>query len=474
LARNVSGRGGRSPWVSLLTATAVALIVFVVDVSSPMMTIADSRWFVPAAISVVHDHTLNIAWAQTVPGAGGPEGLYRKPHDPTAPVYPYYPLGPVLIAMPVIGALDFAHAHLGLGQESRAQVESIGTWKLERIIAGLVVAITAAVLWFVAFLWFPGSTRKRRLLATAFALTFAFATDAWDTASRALWQHGPSMLMLSLLLFVIVRARTDERWLRLVGLVLGLAYLMRPSNAAALVVFTIWMLVAHRKYLRAHFAGLAVVVVPLALANHQLYGSVLAPYYRPGAQGGNPHILEALAGDLISPSRGLFVFSPVLLLGVVGAFVAIRKRTFDSGDVAIWTVIILHWLLISTSDGNWWGGFSIGPRLFTDVEPLLLYSALPAIAILIRTPLRRARAVERLAVAFSALLVVVGVAVQFEGATMLSVSCWNLVPVSVDAKPSRVWNLRNAQVTAGYRSLLHGNSFSSESADGGAVDHPCT
>ena len=161
--------------------------------------------FVPAAISVVHDHTFNLEWAQRVPGAAGPEGLYRKPHDPHAPIYPYYPLGPVLVAAPVIGALDFAHAHLGLGSNSRAEVERIGTWRLERLIAGLVVAITTAVLWFVAFFWFPGDPRRRRILATAFALTFAFATDAWDTASRALWQHGPSMLMLSLLLLVLVR-----------------------------------------------------------------------------------------------------------------------------------------------------------------------------------------------------------------------------------------------------------------------------
>jgi hypothetical protein len=271
----------------------------------------------------------------------------------------------------------------------------------------------------------------------------------------------------------MVRARTDERWLRLVGLILGFAYLMRPSNADALVVFTIWMVVAHRRYLQSHFAGLAVVLVPLALVNHHLYGNVLAPYYRPGAQGGNPHVLEALAGDLISPSRGLFVFSPVLLLGLVGAYIAIRKRTFDSGDVAVWAVIIVHWVLISTSDGNWWGGYSIGPRLFTDVEPLFLYSALPAIAMLVGSPLRRATTLKRLAVTFSAATVVIGVAVQFEGATMLSVSCWNTVPVSVDAKPSRVWNVRNAQVTAGYRSLLRGNSFASESVDGGAVDHPC-
>ena len=43
------------------------------------------------------------------------------------------------------------------------------------------------------------------LPAMLVALAFAFGTSAWSTASRSLWQHGPSMLLLGLALLAQLR-----------------------------------------------------------------------------------------------------------------------------------------------------------------------------------------------------------------------------------------------------------------------------
>jgi len=65
---------------------------------------------------------------------------------------------------------------------------------------------------------------------------------------------------------------------------------------------------------------------PFLLHNLRVYHQLLQPYFLlhqpPGSIGG---FLEALAGQFFSPSRGLLVFSPVLLFsfaGIVSSFPA--------------------------------------------------------------------------------------------------------------------------------------------------------
>jgi hypothetical protein len=56
---------------------------------------------------------------------------------------------------------------------------------------------------------------------------------------------------------------------------------------------------------------------------------VLPPYYLPGTAvtvGDNSTFGEALLGNLISPARGLFVFSPVLIFAIGGFWLAMRTR----------------------------------------------------------------------------------------------------------------------------------------------------
>ena len=62
---------------------------------------------------------------------------------------------------------------------------------VEVAIASTLVALTAMLLFFTARLYLGAAG------SIALALLFAFGTSAWSTASRALWQHAPAMLMLT-------------------------------------------------------------------------------------------------------------------------------------------------------------------------------------------------------------------------------------------------------------------------------------
>src|SRR5262249_38064441 len=144
----------------------------------------------------------------------------------------------------------------------------------------------------------------------------AFGTAAWSTASRALWQHGPSMLMLTLALYLIVRAR-ERPWIaQLAGLPLAFAYVIRPTNSLSILLLSAFVFLTYRRYFLRYVAGGLMVAVPFFLYNLAVYGAPLSPYYLPDRIGSNPAFLEALAANLVSPARGLFFASPVLLFAL--------------------------------------------------------------------------------------------------------------------------------------------------------------
>jgi len=79
---------------------------------------------------------------------------------------------------------------------------------------------------------------------------------------------------------------------------------------------------------------------------------------------------NALWRLLLSPYRGLFLYSPVLLFAVVGAW-----RLWKEGDRVLVGVCVgagvAIWLLVASFNG-WWGGFCNGPRYLMGAIPLLV------------------------------------------------------------------------------------------------------
>jgi hypothetical protein len=94
--------------------------------------------------------------------------------------------------------------------------------------------------------------------------------------------------------------------------------------------------------------------------------------------------LEGLAGVLASPSRGLFVYSPVLLFSLWGMAAAWRGGSAPLRALVVGVVLVVltvaKWFI-------WWGGHSYGPRLLADLTPVLCFFLFPVAAVLGRSPL---------------------------------------------------------------------------------------
>lgn len=470
-----AGGGDRRPRGLLL---ALFVLIVTVHSFSEVKTTNDSRWTLHVAYSLVTEGNRDLAeWRDLI----APDD-YRIAWQDGRP-YTFFPYGTDLWATPIVALLDAAmRATMG-----RRYGSELAQWRIgdvQEFWASVTVALAALVLLGIGRRL--GLTWRR---AAALALLFAFGTSAWSTASRALWSHTPALLCNAAALALVLRAgevgrgpalggRARAASLLAAGLVLGFGFVVRPTGAvpAAVLAVLAWAYAGRRALWL--LAGGAVAAALFGAHNLAVYGRVLPPYYLPGRLAGASTFGPALLGNLVSPARGLFVFTPVLLFALPGAWALLRARPAAAGEAArppadgapsslppgggpvaggralgaaLVVAVALHWVVIS-SYPHWWGGHCYGPRLFTDALPFLCVLLVPVLA---RWPGGRGAGASReggrggrrwsaagLVFTAAALL---GLGAHAVGANVTASGRWNGVPADVDARPQRLWDWRDPQ-----------------------------
>ena len=460
---------------------ALFVLVFAVDVACPNGMTADSIRAVAVGVSIVHWHTIALSHLQPLLDPGQAVTVAH------GQIYPFFPWAVSLFSVPWIVGSDLLHK-LGLGEGSVAMVRSTHDWGLQIVSMASVIAGTAVFVYFTALeLLRVGSRARMRRWSLGVALAFVFTTSVWSTAGRSMWQQGPSILCISAALFFAVRAESGRRGFAAMGASLAVAYAVRPTDIIPLVLLLAWVMLAHPRRLPSAIAGAALPAAVFVTVNLVAYHQVLSPYYT-GGQGFavSGTMAKALAGNLVSPARGLVWYCPLVFLSIVG--VVVKRR---AGELTrLWQVLavipVLHWVVIS-SFKHWWGGDSYGPRLFTDMLPIFAVLALPAVEWLAqRTAVEvgggaatrpagpRRRAGYRTLVAGLVIVAAVwGFAVNAQGAVLRSAWCWNSEPTSVDQQPSKLWQWNDPQFLRGIRTLVWGPDRSTELIRNGVDLYGC-
>lgn len=243
---------------------------------------------------------------------------------------------------------------------------------MEKAAASFVAALSVALMFLLL--------RRRAGPGDALLLTvaYAFGTNTWATSSQALWQHGPSQLLLVGALLAATAERTVAR-LALCGLCCGLLAANRPPDAllaAAIAVWLFWDLPEKRR-LAAFALPAAAAALGVAAYNAALFGQPLGGYALLLRQGFFEHsVLEGIAGLFLSPGKGLLVFSPFLLFLLARPFVRglpeDRRLTLclAAGSAA---------LVLLLARADWRGGYCYGPRFLTDLLPILVWLLVPVV-----------------------------------------------------------------------------------------------
>lgn len=431
-------------------ATALFLAVLFVHIRGNMGC-ADSMWSIPTAISLLDRHSPRLDGYQAVLAARNYNFIrYYNGH-----YYTMFPLGASVLAAPVVAILrPLARRAISTQPQLRDTLERYQEARgcptvlaepviefnslTELLIASLIVAATTLLVFYLA-----GRHLSLRR-AAIIAVVFAFGTSVWSTASRSLWQHGPSILMLTAALMVLTGNKSRKAFF-MAGALLAFGYVCRPTSAIALAVLSAWVLWRHARSAAWYAGGVACVLVPFLFANHAWYGNWLPPYYWSERVGGSPYFWQALVGQLVSPSRGLFVFSPVLLFSIYGMWRRVREHHLTAFDMCLMTIILLHWLAIA-SFPHWWGGHSYGPRLFADMLPLFAYFLVPAL----QPPPSPSRHLwQALFVCTFTLTAMFSILVHAQGSLNPATMRWNMTPRNIDLDPSRLWDWSQPQFLAG-------------------------
>jgi hypothetical protein len=434
--------------VSKRTASAALFAVVWFCYAPGNLGCADSMWSIPTAVSLLDHGDADLD--EYLPILR--ESQFAFIHPIGGHYYTMYPFATSIMAMPAIVALrpvasaivrhapaswkrlEAAVSSSGCAPVDGEPVIALRSWT-EHVVASAIVAATAVIIFLIAAESLPLGP------AIGVALLFAFATSSWSSASRVLWQHAPSMLILSLALLLQLRGARGF-W---IGVLLGFGYVVRPTNAIPLAAAAGWILMSRPREAPEFLFGVLAALLPFAWSNQVIYHAWLPPYYTPGFYKPNAFKGEALAGVLISPNRGLLVFSPIFALVPAGLLLKARARQLSILDLSLAGCIALHWVAISTTNAGWWGGASYGPRLFTDVVPYLVYFLIPVVAFVTSAD-GGARAMTAAAIG---VLAVVSVAMHAQGALNPAAPLWNVFPTRVDFDPIRVWEWRRSQFLAG-------------------------
>ena len=419
--------------------TIVFIVVAAVHALSPVGASYDSRWTVPVVVSLLERGDTDIdEYAALVE----PDNQYSVVKA-GGHLYNWYPIGGPLLAAPVVVAIQGAAA-VGrpvLERTGRESFQALARGDLvaargvvEVLAASVFVAATAALLFAIARRYLP---LWSSLLVVA---AFAFGSSAWSTGSRAFWQHTPSMLLLTITLWIAIRAINHPRVIQFAAIPLAISFCVRPTNAVAILVFTMFVAVEYREFLLRYVLCATPFAIALAAYHLSVFGQILPSYYLLTPKAGQASSwLVAFVGLLASPSRGLLLYTPWIVVAVLGAALAWKSNWLGRLPRWIAVILVLHTLMLSSFTAYWYGGHSYGPRLFTELIPFFAFLLIPLF--LVR------RSTLRTAALCSALLF--SVLVHGHGALDPDGYRWNVDPVNVDIAPERLWDWSDPQFLRG-------------------------
>jgi hypothetical protein len=406
-----------------LIAPFLFLLVFGVYSTSPVHHSMDSRWSIHLAKSIITEGDLDLDEYNSIISPDDFRTEWINGHR-----YSYFPIGTPVLAVPFVYFCSLVDA--------RCRLDAEVIFSTAELYLGSLFAALAVVL-----IYFVGRFSLSSAKSIVLALVFAFGTSAWSVGSRALWQVTTSMLLLSTALLILLAARRRPWLVQFAGIPLAYSYFVRPSNSISIALLTLYVFLEYRKFILGYLLGVALIATPFLMVNLKIYGSLLTPYYTPNRIGDTRHLLEALAGNLLSPNRGLLIFSPVLVFSIAGVVLKARHAGLNKLDYALMLTVVLHWAAYA-SHTLWWGGWTFGPRQWTDMLPYIVFFLIPVVD-------RAANSTTGPLPIVFGLLLAVSMFIHYRGATVPATFEWNSLPINLDLRPSRVWDWHDPQFLRG-------------------------
>ncbi len=305
-----------------------------------------------------------------------------------------FPIITPLIALPIY----FLPVFLGLAI----------TWENITILAvissSIIMALAGGFMYFTLVqCFFPEDLEKRLLQQKYFLLTliYLFGSINYAHISQALWQHGTVQLFTILAVLALYKKRYF-----LMGLCFGLMLISRPTSGVAVVLLCIlalknWLskkqvffknegslsiLITRLKslipWVAKVFLGILIPLLFFLWYNNKYYGSISNQGYSNQVftewKGRFP---EGFLGLWISPSKGILIYSPIFVFSIFGIYLTLKNvfrsdSSFYKDFLIFGLIVFLHTLILGFWK-HWYGGWSFGYRMASDILPFLVFLLIP-------------------------------------------------------------------------------------------------
>ena len=302
------------------------------------------------------------------------------------------------------------------------------------------------------FLFLAIAQRAHPAIALVGATTAALSFGGAGLLGQALWQQTVACVVFAGSWLAIARGTketTSFLWLS-VGAALSLmAGLLRPADSVLAIA---GLALCCRPLLqKRHPMGIAAAVVlgafvvaAFAVWNLQQFGTPW-PAGQSITHAGSEGLFRSDLGDmslafsalLLSPSRGLLVFAPIVVVAI-----ATGARSTDEAKVL--SASLLVQLVVYAAFYKWWGGVAFGPRL----------AAIPvwASCFVLFGWVAPTAVPKRLATLAATITITVGLI----GLYGYDPRKWDL-RVNIDEHPGAVWAIRDSSIGSSLRPLPEGS-----------------
>ena len=210
---------------------------------------------------------------------------------------------------------------------------------------------------------------------------FGFGTMVWPYVNTFYSEPATAFCLLCAVYALHRFERTRCRaWAFWAGLSLGCSAVFRITSLIAMPALGIYLGWTLLQQWRAEhrWDALAVVYAVLGgmpgaalviLYNVLRFGHPLALSYTASQIGWDTPVLNGLYGLLFSPGKGLFVYNPILLLGVGGMLLLWARHR---GLTLLIGILVVSYVLFHAPYSFWTGGWNWGPRFLIPIIPLLM------------------------------------------------------------------------------------------------------
>ena len=269
--------------------------------------------------------------------------------------YNLYPPGASLFSVPFVAVANQLGYNMLLPQADK---------EVQRFLAALIFALFFLVLVSIAEKYLSA------VHAWGFSLVFCLGTSLASSMALALWSQSYYILFCLLALLVLVQKEKSGNFKNawLIAFPVFAAFLCRPVAVIPAVLIMFWLGKNGYGIALKYISVLVVLLGIFVFWSYQQYELLLPIYYSSTMllPGEKPFL--AAWGLLISPGRGLFLFSPFLLVALGGFFFTSLRKNFLYLMCFAW---FMCQLILIARQYDWWGGWCYGPRLMADSLPPL-------------------------------------------------------------------------------------------------------